>query len=226
MSAFSLTRVLAAAGLVLALPALAGCSTSVPAVDPVASASPGQPVAAFYGDSYTRGTGASDPALRWSSRICEERGWAELNPSVDGLGYVINRGLIGEDLVEAIVAEEPDIVIVTMGLNDNFAMPDRAAELEEAIRDDLATFAEELPDARLIVVEPFWHLDERPASVGTINDWVESAAQDAGADYIAGASRWMAGHPEWLSIDGVHPNDEGYAAIATRMDEELTKLGL
>ena len=225
MAAIPLARLVAAVGLVLALSVITACA-AVPADDPVASASPGHPVVAFYGDSYTRGTGASNPDMRWSTRICDGRGWAELNPSVDGLGYVINRGLVGGDLVELIVAEKPDIVIVTMGLNDNFAMPDRADELREAIGDDLDTFADQLPDARLIVVEPFWHLDERPASVGTISGWVQDAARDAGADYIAGASRWLEGHPEWMAPDGVHPNDDGHAAIADRMDEELSRLGL
>ena len=35
----------------------------------------GGPTVAFYGDSYTLGTGASHPAKRWSSIISAERGW-------------------------------------------------------------------------------------------------------------------------------------------------------
>jgi lysophospholipase L1-like esterase len=29
-----------------------------------------------------------------------------------------------------------------------------------------------------------------------------------------------------MASDGLHPNDAGYAAMAARMDAELTKLGL
>ncbi|MET0911304.1 MAG: SGNH/GDSL hydrolase family protein [Ilumatobacteraceae bacterium] len=210
--------------LALATLALAGCSAAAP--DSVVETSPGQPVAAFYGDSYTRGTGVSDPAFRWSTQISDDRDWAELNPSVDGLGFVNNRSLLQDDLVELIVAENPDIVIVTMGLNDNFSMPAESEAIEAAIRDDLDTFDEKLPDARLVVVEPFWYTDERPASVDTIIGWVSDAASDVGADYIPGASRWIEGHPEWMASDGIHPNDAGHTEIAERMDEELTKLGL
>jgi lysophospholipase L1-like esterase len=190
---------------------------------------PGATVAAFYGDSYTRGTGASSPERRWSTIICAERGWYEFNPSVDGLGYVSNRGLApGGDLVDQIIDHDPapDIVIVTMGLNDAFSMPSAADEIEAAIEDDFERLREELPAARLVVVEPFWHQDERHDSIEQISGWVEDAAAHVGADHIAGASRWIEGHPEWMAADGIHPNDDGYAEIARRMDAELERLGL
>lgn len=218
-------RLLAVLGIVACALGLSSCAAGRPDGG-AAPASPGQPVVAFYGDSYTLGTGASDPARRWSTLICDDRGWNEINPSVNGLGFVINRTGFSDDLIPRIIEADPDIVFVTMGLNDNFLMPDRAAEIEEAITDDLDTLAEELPDARLIVVEPFWYTDERPESVDQIIGWVRDAAQDVGADYIAGASHWLDGHPEWMAADGIHPNDEGYAAMAKRMDEELTALGL
>lgn len=187
-------------------------------------------IVAFYGDSYTRGTGSSGAASRWSTMIAEERGWAEFNPSEDGLGFVNNRGqrAPGDDLVERIVDldPEPDLVFVTMGLNDNFSMPGSADDIRAAIDLDLARLRDELPDARMIVVEPFWYTDVRPDSVEQINEWVADAAADVGADHIAGASRWIEGHPEWMAPDGLHPNDDGYAEMARRMDEELDRLGL
>ena len=219
-----------------AIVVVAGCLVLVACGMPVTSApgqaaapSPGQVVVAFYGDSYTRGTGASSPERRWSTIVAQERGWWEFNPSVDGLGYVNNRDLIGgDDLVDQIVEHEPtpDVVIVTMGLNDNFSMPASADEIEAAIDADLRRFRDELPDARLVVVEPFWYADERPDSVEQVIGWVEAAAADVDAEYIAGASRWLEGHPEWMAADGIHPNDDGYAELARRMDEELERLGL
>lgn len=225
VTATATRRLLAAIGLLLGAGALSAC-TSAPGPDGLPNVDPGQQLVAFYGDSYTLGAGASDPSKRWSTRICEDRGWAEFNPSVNGLGYVNNRGLLADDLIPQIVEARPDIVIVTMGLNDNFSMPAQSAEIEAAISDDLETLAHDLPDARLVVVEPFWYTDERPASVDTIIGWVKNAADAVGADYIPGASTWLEGHPDWMAADGIHPDDEGYAAIAERMDEELAKLGL
>ncbi|HSP75323.1 MAG TPA: SGNH/GDSL hydrolase family protein, partial [Cryobacterium sp.] len=125
-----------------------------------------------------------------------------------------------------VIAARPDIVISTLGLNDNFSMPSRADEIEAAIGRDFERIRAALPEARLIVVEPFWYTEERPDSVEQIIGWVRSAALAAGADYIPGASHWLDGHPEWIADDGLHPNDAGYAALAKRMTAELSALGL
>ena len=217
------------AALVASVAVLTGCaapaaeqpaaSTSVPAGD--------GSLVAFYGDSYTLGTGASDPSLRWSTIISEERGWREYNPSVNGLGFVNHRtSFEGGDLPGLVVAADPDIVVVTMGLNDSFSYEARADEIHDQIGADLDRIAGALPDARLVVVEPFWYTDERPESVDVIAGWVHDAALDVGADWVPGASRWLEGHPEWMAADGLHPNDDGYAEMARRMDAELTTLGL
>lgn len=209
----------------LGVAALAGCAYG--AYPPVEASTPGAPVAAFYGDSYTLGTGALDPTDRWSTVICSERGWTEVNPSVNGLGFVNNRDqLMGEDLVDQVIAADPDIVFVTMGLNDNFSWPERADDIHAAIDADLERLHGALPGARFIVVQPFWYTDEQPDSLLTISGWVQDAAADIGADYIDGAKDWIRGHPEWMAADGLHPNDDGYAAMAERMDAALTPLGL
>lgn len=208
-----------------------GAASRSPASAPVATF-PGGPVVAFYGDSYTLGTGASEPGKRWSTILSEDRGWNEVNPSVNGLGFVNNRSPEGDpiaggrNLVDQVVEARPDIVFITMGLNDNFSFDRAADEIEAAIRADLTELDRKLPDARFIVVEPFWYTDARPDSVETIIGWVRDAADRIDADYIPGASRWIEGHPEWMAADGLHPNDRGYAEIAERMDAELRRLGL
>jgi lysophospholipase L1-like esterase len=201
---------------------LIGCSAS-PGGDDVPD--PDAPRVAFYGDSYTLGTGASDPALRWSSRISADRGWIEFNPSVNGLGFVNNRG-VGVDLPSVIVAQSPDIVVVTMGLNDNFSYDRVGVGIREQIEADFAFLRAELPAARIVAVEPFWYTDTRPESVAVIIGWVRDAAERIDADWISGASRWIEGHPEWMAPDGLHPNDAGYAEMTRRMDAELARLGL
>ncbi|MDN3496787.1 SGNH/GDSL hydrolase family protein [Planococcus sp. APC 4015] len=222
-------RIRSLAALVLIALGLAACSS--PAPDTAAPTGDGTLVA-FYGDSYTLGTGLDDPAGRWSTIISAERGWREFNPSVNGLGFVNNRTQFGEgsgDLPDLIIAERPDIVFVTMGLNDNFSYDFDADRIRTAITDDLTRLGEALPDARLVVVEPFWYTDERPESVDVIIGWVRDAAADAGADWIPGASRWLDGHyadsaDSWMASDGLHPNQTGYRQMAERMDEELAKL--
>ena len=202
---------------------LTACSS--PAPD--APRDPNATRVAFYGDSYTLGTGASDPSKRWSTIISDERGWSECNPSVNGLGFVNNRGTFGEgDEPSEVIADDPDILFITMGLNDNFSYDRAADQIKAQITDDFTRLSRELPDARIIVVEPFWYTDQRPDSVEIIIGWVKDAAAAIDADYIPGASHWIEGHPEWMAADGLHPNDDGYAEMAVRMDAELGKLGL
>jgi lysophospholipase L1-like esterase len=55
---------------------------------------------------------------------------------------------------------------------------------------------------------------------------VRDAAERYGADWVPDASHWIEGHPEWMAPDGLHPNDDGYAEMARRMDAALTGLGL
>jgi len=185
------------------------------------------PRVAFYGDSYTLGTGASDKSKRWSTIISKERNWQEFNPSVNGLGFFNNRMDFNDgDLPSLVIKDDPDIVFITMGLNDNFSYNLAADAIREQITVDFDRLAEALPSAHFIVVEPFWYTDERPESLGIISGWVEDAAKDIGADYISGASHWIEGHPEWMADDGLHPNDDGYAEMAKRMDEELDALGV
>ncbi|MBA4248834.1 MAG: SGNH/GDSL hydrolase family protein [Microbacterium sp.] len=212
-----------AAGLAL----LAGCSpTAAPGSDPAVPTAEG-PLVAFYGDSYTLGTGASDLSLRWSTQISLDRGWREFNPSVNGLGFINNRrSFADDDLPAQIIAQQPDIVIVTMGLNDNFSYARAALEIEQQIDLDLDRLTTALPDARFVVVEPFWYTAERPASLDIISGWVRDAAERNGADYIAGASEWIAGQDGLMAADGLHPNDEGYALMTRLMDKALRELGL
>lgn len=210
--------------------ALTGCA-SVPSTAPTTEPAPDGATGssgvttAFYGDSYTLGTGASASENRWSTAICEARNWTELNPSVNGLGFINNRGS-SRDIPREIIAQKPDILFITMGLNDNFSYQPGNDLIQSQITKDFERFNSELPDARIIVVEPFWYTDERPESVEIIIGWVKDAAAAIDAEYIPGASHWIEGHPEWMAQDGLHPNDAGYAEMAKRMEEELVKLDL
>ena len=215
-------------GLAVAAVALALGACAAPSPSASAPARDG-PLVGFYGDSYTLGTGASSPDKRWSTTIAKERGWRELNPSVNGLGFVNNRSRFGEgsgDLPSILIDGKPDIVFVTMGLNDNFSYDGAADRIHEQIDTDLHRLKDALPDARFLVVEPFWYTDDRPEALTVISGWVKDAAADIDADYIPDASHWIEGHPEWMAADGLQPNDEGYAAMAKQMDAGLTKLGL
>ena len=186
----------------------------------------GRPLVAFYGDSYTLGTGASSPDVRWSTRLAEDRGWREYNPSVNGLGFVNNRDTRGADLPGDIIDSQPDIVVITMGLNDAFSFDARGTEIRDRIADDFDRLTGALPDARFVVVEPFWYTAERTDGLETIIGWVKDAAERIDADYIPGASSWIQGRDGEMAKDGLHPNDAGYDEIYRHMDAAFADIGL
>ncbi|WP_438354046.1 SGNH/GDSL hydrolase family protein [Microbacterium sp. CJ88] len=213
-----------AAALAVGLGATALAACGAPA--PSSTVPPGDgPIVAFYGDSYTLGTGASDPSKRWSTRISAERGWREVNPSVNGLGFVNHRDA-RHDLPGEVIAAHPDIVFVTMGLNDAFSYDRAADEIHQQIGADLTRLHDALPDARFIVVEPFWYTAVRPPALEQIIAWVREGAASIGADYIPGASSWIQGRDGEMASDGLHPNDSGYDLMTRKMDAALTVLGL
>jgi len=221
-------RLLGLTAVAALLSLLTACSPTLPAAAPSTTG----PTVAFYGDSYTRGTGVSSIEDRWSTIVSTSRGWNEINRSENGLGFVNRRDSMGpglNDIPTQIIADQPDIVFVTMGLNDNFSYDRAADRIRAAIDDDLTRLRDGLPDARIIVVEPFWYTAERPESVDVIIGWVSDAADRIGADKITGASRWLDGHyaddsDSWMASDGLHPNEIGYAHMAEEMDAALRAL--
>ncbi len=224
MRARRLLGLVAAASLLLVF---SGCAAPTAAPAPAATG----PVVSFYGDSYTRGTGASANDKRWSTIVSAERGWQEINRSENGLGFVNRRASMGpglDDIPAQVIADDPDLVFVTMGLNDNFSYDRAADRIRETIDSDLERLRAACPTPhrrrRALLVH------RGPPGVGRRHrGWVEDAAARIGADHIAGASHWLDGHyadssDSWMAADGLHPNDTGYAYMAERMDAALRAL--
>jgi hypothetical protein len=115
------TVVVAVVSAILAIASAVSLLGCAPASLPDLDQKPCDPNAtrvAFYGDSYTLGTGASEPSLRWSTVVCDQRGWSEFNPSVNGLGFINNRSIFGiGDAPSQVIDDDPEIVFITMGLN-------------------------------------------------------------------------------------------------------------
>lgn len=209
---------------VLALTAiLGGCAGPSAAPLPTASVvpvstTPPPPRAAFLGDSYTLGVGASDPSLRWSSRVAVSAGWEEINLAQVGTGYVSN-GRTGlrnlSEMIPTVAGFNPDIVVVAGGQNDIAQDARDEAVAVGAFFQDLRAA---LPSARIIAVGPSYPLVYADAEV--VNAAVRDAAQAVGADYVDLLNPPVLA-PEYLIPGSVHVNDSGHAAIASRVEASL-----
>jgi lysophospholipase L1-like esterase len=218
----TLTRRTLLASSAVGLLALAGCAATevraplvrervqVTARPPLPAGS----VVAFYGDSITSGSGASSPSRRWSTLLCAQREWVEVNPSVPGIGFVQSRG--DTDLPATIVDAHPDAILVTLGLDDQLLVDTIPDRVRAAISNDLHELRSGAPDAHILVALPITVYERQPSQLVTLQRWLRTSAAAVSAPVIESAG-WMRGRTE-LTIDGTHFNDDGQRRIARLMD--------
>ncbi len=171
---------------------------------------------AFIGDSYTEGVGASDPSLRWTTLLAAANGWEELNLGVSGASY--GQGLEEWNSyavqVEEAIEAQPDVVIVSGGLN----MSELDQELGvESVFTDLRAG---LPDARIIAVSPFWVSTAYPAQLTLTSELIEADVTAVGGQYLD-VGHLFEDEFQYFELDGLHPDDAGHQLIANAVDAGL-----
>ena len=180
-----------------------------------------QPLIAFLGDDWTAGTGATGTAQRFSTMVCAQLGAAEKNFGVDGTGYAKSSAAGGpfETRIAAIVAADPQMIVVSGGRNDYVDAPATAAA---HARELFATLHSKLPDAVLIAIKPFWGDSDLPPAMDALASAVQQGVTAAGGTYLDLPDP-IHGHPSFMA-DPADPNDQGYAAIAAALVPELQPL--
>ncbi|WP_062311197.1 SGNH/GDSL hydrolase family protein [Demequina rhizosphaerae] len=173
--------------------------------------------AAFVGDSYSAGAGASDTDVRWTTVVANDLGWSEDNVALGGTGYVTSAGkeACGLDYcgtyAETIgdVGGDPDLVVISGGRNDGRS----PAGLENAAVNTFEKAHTRFPNALIVATSPLWDDDEAPAWLEDNAEVVKRAAEETGTVYLD-IGQPLAGHPAYIAEDGLHPNDAGHVAIA------------
>jgi lysophospholipase L1-like esterase len=211
-------------------PSRARAAGPLPALSPVHTA--------FLGDSYTFGVGATKPTDGYAYLVARAENWTARVVGLPGSGYV--RVAIRDDKdiaagLSAVIAAQPQVVVVECGHND--AMPDvDYTETEAAALKDLSQLRAALPNSTIVVVGPIW-LDGHPGKKALyVRDAVHMAQQRIpGTLWIDPiAQRWFTG--SWTKHTGDdatminyaagHPNDRGYEHIARLLEGNLRSLGV
>lgn len=193
--------------LLLATLALAGCSRAKHAALPT-----GSNVLAL-GDSLTYGTGASG-ATSWPAVLAKRSGWEIENAGVPGE----TAAQACERLPDLLAAQRRSLVLVLVGGNDFLRrLP------EAGVRDALAACAAHARNASVpIVLLPVPRLGLAGLANASLYGEVAAALRVPLVD--AGLAELLA--TPALRADSVHPNAEGYRAMAERIAAGLTTLGL
>ena len=170
------------------------------------------------GDSYTIGTGASDPSHAWPSIIAERLGAEVTNPAVNGYTTL---DLIRDELsyLERI---DPDVVSVLIGVNDLVQ-----GRTVQDYRESLGTIYDALSGRRVVAVSiPTWSYVPAAADFGgadrvdrltrLFNEMARDEATPRGFTWVdlGEASTSGIGTDGWIASDELHPGDAQYAAWA------------
>ena len=129
------------------------------------------------------------------------------------------------------LAYDADYVVFMMGSNDSKPENWKGAD---AFRADLLTLLDSYGDAEIILctlpsafflegqIEGVTNHDIQPLIVNEIAEITREVAAERGYTLVD-IHALTAQHPEWFSKDGVHPSNEGAAAIAQAVCEVLTE---
>lgn len=211
--------------------ALAGCAA--PDAAPPTAPPPAPVEVAVLGDSITSGIGALPPGEHWPALVAAEYDWRVERFAIPGTGYVA--GAPDADFasrVDAVVAVEPDVVVVAGGTND---LANPREEVLAAAAEVLDGLRAELPESRLVLLSPFFHpalLEARliggvptATAVAALTAGLADLAADRGVPFLD--TTHLFDREETASLvlpDGVHPNAEGHRVLARHLGPLLADI--
>ena len=199
---------------------------NAPATSPkpiATTAAAAAPKVAFMGDSYTAGTGSTSPANRWTTKTASALGWEELNFGQGGSGFTGGGGpgtdgkerLSYPDMIPAVAAAKPDMVVIATAGNDFNRGP---SAFEPAAAAFFPALRAALPDAKIVVVSTFWRGPGAHKDLAALNDSLRSGAAAVNGTYLDLGDAFQAAQGKgWLASDQIHPNDAGHAELAAEV---------
>jgi lysophospholipase L1-like esterase len=118
------------------------------------------------------------------------------------------------EMIPAVAAARPDVVIVAGGRNDGKLYTQALAANVASV---YAELRKALPDAKIIGLSPIWAADNPEPDISQYKAGVQAAVESVGGTYVD-LGEPFAGHPEMITSDGVHPNTLGHKHLADVVD--------
>jgi len=199
--------------------ALVGCSedssVAAPSPSPTGRAwdhAPGERIVVI-GDSVSGGHGLT-PEQAWPALLARTERWQLTNLSCDGAGVVASGdadqcATAYPGLVERAVDLRPRVVFVQASSND---LGEDDAQVTSATGRLVSLVHRELPAARVVGLSAVWNEQDPPAQLTTISHALRQAIRRDGGSYVD-LGQPLAGHPEWMQADDVHPTARGQRAL-------------
>ena len=192
-----------------------------------ASAERGHPRALFFGDSYFVGGGCSPDAKQDMAYLAgTELGYRTTVRGAGGTGFVAANPeydlppYLGQIRDGELDVRGPELVVIAGGSND-VGLP--VAQVKKNARKILDIARNKYPRALLVLVGPLDPYGGYADSI-PIRDALHAVAKQVDVPFIDDMT-WLAGHPEWLCDDYVHPTYAAQGPLGARLAKALSKRG-
>ena len=187
------------------------------------------PAVLFVGDNYTAaGAGITNTYARQTAKTM---GWVYLLDAQAGTGFVAAgqqrssaNGPYFSRLDRVKSVFRPDYVIVTGGRND---AGENSTRVVQAATSYLHAVRKAFPDARMIIVAPFWVDSRPPSTLLALRNAERGLAPALHAAFIDPLSQgWITNQnqSQYIGGDRVDPTVEGHAYLARLLTAEVKRI--
>jgi lysophospholipase L1-like esterase len=214
-----------------AVTATVGVLTNQPAPtsgDPVSTVTLTRRNVVVLGDSYAGGSSMdSGPGYRWPALLANRDNFNVHVQAVGGSGFTVDGpgkpGTSIRDQAQHVTRYgTPDVVVIMAARND--IHQSATSKVGPAVTATLATIHRAAPKAKVLLIGPVWAGETTPFLYRVFATLEYRADRAAGGAYIDGATQsgpWFKGHPEMIGTDHVHPNNQGHALMADKINPAL-----
>ncbi|NEN06698.1 SGNH/GDSL hydrolase family protein [Diaminobutyricibacter tongyongensis] len=174
--------------------------------------------AVAIGDSISHGRGVL-PAQAWPEQVASTRKWALDDVAISGSGFVKEGwgGFTYDAQVDTALKLHPRIVLIAATRND-LTIGDQL--LRAKTTQLLARIRSALPDATIVGTSAIWGDDRPPVRLSAVDALVRQAVIGVGGTFLD-LGLPLAGHPELLQADHIHPNAAGQSVVAGVVERAL-----
>jgi len=168
-------------------------------------------VVVAIGDSIMDGHGLK-PSRAWPELIGQATNWQLTDLASDGTGFTAvgdDGDTFQDEAVEAVTLH-PSIVIIAASSND---LGEDPTEVSDDVTATMSYLRDSLPDAQIIAFNAFWGADAPPPELAALDSDLEYASTVTGAHYLD-IGQPLAGRPQLMQFDGVHPTARGLVVLA------------
>jgi acyl-CoA thioesterase-1 len=197
-------------------------ATTAPTTGTAEATSEPGPVVVAIGDSIMDGHNV-ESSHAWPQLIGAATNWQLTDLAEDGSGFVAvgDDGSTFQDQAVEAVDLHPSMVIIAASSNDLEQDPhDVASQTMET----MSYLRDQLPDARIFALNAFWGDTTPPDELGELDSDILRASEAVDADYLD-IGQPLAGHPELMQFDDIHPVSKGLTVIAAAVASAIRDAG-